>query len=138
MVEAEVKTSFTYLADTVIEFVIDGDVMHVNVLPNAANVGPMSANVPAAAQEPVLATPVPDEGLCAAAAPAKRSVGKNVAAFIRGTWTFLIAIFVEGGTYLVNNLTSLHIPPGFAIGGGALLQGAIYATKKRAFPDTTL
>jgi hypothetical protein len=131
-----VKSRFTYIGATVIEVTIDGDSVTWNVLP--AEQVPDESSV----SDAELPQPEQDsaEVLLAASSPTKtkRSVGKNIAAFIRGTWTFLIAIFVEGGTYLVSNMTSLHIPPGLAIGGGALLQGAIYATKKRAFPDTVL
>lgn len=133
-----ITSRFTYLPDgftfELVEY--DDGSREYNLVPRAPQEGSSSA--------PVLDTVEDDMTLTAAPleprepVTEKKSVGRNVAAFIRGMWTFLIAVFVEGGTYLVNNLTSLHIPQGYAVMGGAALQGAIYATKKRAFPDTTL
>jgi hypothetical protein len=75
------------------------------------------------------------EAPLAASEPAPK---RGLKAFIRGAWTFAIAMFVEGGTYLVSNLTSINIPPGIGLAGGALLQGAIYGAKKYAKPDGLL
>lgn len=123
---------FTYLGSVTIEHVRDGDREEWNVYPLAPEELPPAPELFMEEPQPTL--------LAAPLAPVeqKKSVGRNVAAFIRGMWTFLIAIFVEGGTYLLNQFSSLHIPQGYAVIIGAGLQGVIYATKKRVYPDTTL
>jgi hypothetical protein len=129
-----VTCHYVHIGDgTVVEFVTtyaggDTDIW-VNVLP------PESAPV----DEPPLA-PEPDEvgpELTLAAAPAEKS-RRSLKAFIRGAWTFAIAMFVEGGSYLVSNMTSVHIPAGVGLAAGAVLQGAIYGAKKYVKPDGLL
>jgi len=148
-----VRSRFTYVGSTVIEVVVDGDSLTWNVLETAAAapvVPPQEAPppepppVPAAAPEEPLLAPVPDEvedEMTPAAAPLEVAAPpqrRGLKAFIRGAWTFAIAMFVEGGSYLVSNLTALDIPPGVGLAGGALLQGAIYGAKKYVAPDTIL
>jgi hypothetical protein len=124
-----VKSRFTYIGATVIEVTIDGDSVTWNVLP--AEQVPDESSV----SDAELPQPEQDSAeVLLAAEPPKR----GLKAFIRGAWTFAIAMFVEGGSYLVNNLTSINIPPGVGLAGGALLQGAIYGAKKYAAPDTLL
>lgn len=149
----KVTQTYTYLGEFVHEQVttVDGEEISIvtNVLPSTGTPVLPPANTGSASSEEFAGVPVAEplgevvsrEQIaleCQVEAPSKKSVGKNVAAFIRGTWTFLIALFVESGGYLLENLTSLNIPHGYATFVGAALQGAIYATKKRVFPDTTL
>lgn len=124
------RTRFFYEGDTVVEIIRDGEDVDVVIRPATPEV--TDDTLPTDIQPLQVAQPlqpiVPDE-------PPKR---RGLKAFIRGMWTFLIAMFVEGGSYLVNNLTAINLPPGLGLVAGAGLQGAIYGAKKFVAPDTLI
>lgn len=126
-----ITTHYTTFGDATVEFttIVDGagdTSIAVSVLPS--DKGTDTQPLDLAASEPV------EADIPVAAKPPRR----GLKAFIRGAWTFAIAMFVEGGTYLVSNLTSINIPPGVGLVTGAVLQGAIYGAKKWVAPDTLL
>ena len=130
-----ITTHYTTFGDATVEFttIVDGagdTSIAVSVLPSDKGTDTQPLD---------LATSAPMDADIPADIPAvEEAPRRGLRAFIRGMWTFFIAMFVEGGGYLVSNLTSVHIPPGVGLAGGALLQGAIYAAKKYVAPDTLL
>jgi hypothetical protein len=127
---------FTYVGDTVIEFVVDGENLTVNVLPNL--LPPESVDTPAApaylpAPDPApVAAPLPEPILCAVEAPTKKK--RTLWGVIRAGWFILFTVAGEALTYGLNNLTTLNLPPGTATAVGAVG----YGMKKALWPDTTL
>jgi hypothetical protein len=123
-----VRTRFKYEGDVVVEIIRDGEDVDVVVRPQEATDDTLSTDVqPLQVAEPL--QPIVHEE------PKQR---RGLKAFIRGMWTFLIAVFVEGGSYLVNNLTAINLPPGLGLVAGAGLQGVIYGAKKFVAPDSLI
>ena len=124
------RTRFSYTGDTVIEIIRDGEDVEVVIKPLTEECADdtLSTDIQQLSVAEPLQPIVHEE-------PPKR---RGLKAFIRGVWTFLIAMFVEGGSYLVNNLTAINIPPGVGLVVGAGLQGAIYGAKKFVAPDTLI
>ena len=121
---------FCYLADTVVEVVIDGDSVTWNVLP-AISVPPPSVEPSEAGPEsPLVAAPLE---LCAAA-PAPTKKKRTLMGVIRAGWFVIFTAAGEAFTYGLNNLTSLNLPPGTATAIGAVG----YGVKKALWPSTQL
>jgi hypothetical protein len=129
------KTSFTYLADTIIEVIVDGDSVTWNVLPSVA------------AQEPVLATPTlaatpepssaPDPGMAEvpmtlAAAPTKKR--RTLMGAIRGAWFIIFTFAGEAVQYGIDNLTGLSLPPKT----GMVVGASLYAAKRAIWPNSVI
>lgn len=126
------KTSFTYLDDKVIEFVVDGETLTVNVLPALLPpepVTPAPAYLPPPDPAPVAA---PLE-LCVEA-PAPTPKKRTIGGVIRAGWFIVFTATGESLTYALNNLTSFNLPPGTATAIGAVG----YGLKRALYPDTTL
>jgi hypothetical protein len=123
------RTRYSYLGETTIEVVIDGDCVEVNLLPP----GPVPAPAPALLLTP---DPVPVAApleLCASA-PAPTKKRRTVWGVIRAGWFVAFTAAGEALTYALNNLTSLNLPPGTATAIGAVG----YGLKRGLWPDTTL
>jgi hypothetical protein len=93
----------------------------------------LPATPPVATQEPVLATPEPDEGQCMAA-PAPTPKQRTAKGLIRTMWTAVFSFGGEALVYGLNNLTALNLPPGVGLAIGA----AGYGLKAAAFPNSKL
>jgi hypothetical protein len=123
-----VKTSFTYLADTVIEFVVDGENMRVNVLPRDD-----TTQITDVVTTDVLPQPAPlTVGSDSPLAPTPKQ--RTVKGLIRTMWTAVFSFGGEALVYGLNNLTALNLPPGVGLAVGALGYGA----KAAIFPNTKL
>ena len=137
------KSRFTYIGDSVIEVIVNGESLTWNVLQDAAAapVAPPRAAlppeyppVPAAAPE-LPPAPIPDEvgdSMTLAAAPTKKK--RTVWGVIRAAWFIIFTAVGEGLTYLLNNLTTLNLPPGTATAIGAVG----YGLKRGIWPDSTI
>jgi hypothetical protein len=137
-----VNVRYSYLGETTIEVVIDGDCVEVNLLPP----GPVPVPAPAPltpdpapvaapmdAQEAILAAPLSEGVLCTAEAPPTRK-RRTLMGVIRAGWVLVFMAVGEGLTYLIDNLTGLGLPQGTSTAVGAVL----YGVKRAAFPNTTL
>ena len=135
---------FTYLGDTVIEFVVDGDTLAVNVLPMLDNARPMPGDplppgpegdvppvVPAFLPPPDPASVAAPLELCAAA-PAPTPRQRASKGTIRAVWT---GVFSAGGValvYALDNITALNLSPAIGLAVGAVGYGA----KAALFPTS--
>lgn len=125
------KTSFTYLGKYVIETIVDGDEIHYNMMTNVEQEAPPPVML-APVEEPNVALPLQTKQDL----PEKPKRGLR--AFIRAAWTFVFSAMGEGLTYLVNNTTSLNLPPGVGVALGAGAAGLSYGIKKYVSPDSLL
>jgi len=124
-----VRTRYTYLGETAIEIVVDGDTVEVNLLPPEPVPTPNPAYTPA--PDPALVA-APLEMCAAAPAPTPRQrTSKGV---IRAVWTAVFSFGGEALVYGLNNLTALNLPPGVGLAVGAVG----YGTKAAIFPNTKL
>lgn len=138
------RTRYSYLGETTIEVVIDGQSVDVNILPAAAAA---LAEVPVAAP----AAP-PDIGAAAAglllASPLGEPVvaappphGRGFYAILRFLYTSLACILGmigAGAKYLLDHLNDLSDINWTVVGialAGALLAGVLYGLKKYFRPD---
>jgi hypothetical protein len=133
-----VKTSFTYLADTVIEVIVDGDSVTWNVLPAEPSLPQpeqVSVETPLAALE--LSSPEPASVVSpieCAAAPAPSKKRRTLMGVIRAAW---FIVFTGAGAvvdYGIANLTDLPLPPGTA----TVIGGVLYGAKRAIWPNTTI
>jgi hypothetical protein len=135
------KTSFTYFGDYIIETHVDGDEVHYNMIKNewaTPQATPLQdttlqTNLILSAEAPVDEMKGNDDMKASAEKPRR-----GLHAFIRGAWTFTFAAMGEGLTYLVNNTTSLNLPPGVGTAVGAGAAGLAYGIKKYVAPDTVI
>ena len=141
------KTRWTYLGDSTIEIVVDGDSIEVNVLPaehiftpepiltpdvkmpEPVNIEPPPVSSTPADSQTVNTVPpeITAEPILLAAPPKHR----GLSAFIRGAWTLIFGVIGEAAVYVFDNLGILNLPPGTGVALGAVL----YAVKKYAKPD---
>ena len=123
------RTRYTYLGETAIEIVVDGDSVEVNLLPP----GPVPAPDPAYSPPPDPALVAAPLELCAAA-PTPTKKRRTIWGVIRAGWFVVFTAAGEALTYALNNLTSLNLPPGTATAIGAVG----YGLKRGLWPGTTL
>lgn len=124
------RTRYTYLGESTIEIVVDGESIDVNVLPSPDKEEDYEVVAVSPAPAPVLATQ-----LLAAeqvVVPTVTKKKRTLMGFIRATWFIAFTMAGEALTYGLNNLTTLNLPPGTATAIGAVG----YGLKKAVFPDT--
>jgi hypothetical protein len=129
------KSRFTYIGSTVIEVIVDGDSVTVNMMPaeTVPDALPMpDVDEPQPELAPVDAPLAAAPPLTIAAPPAKKK--RTLMGAVRAGWFVLFTAAGESLTYALNNLTSLDLPPGTATAIGAVG----YGLKRALFPDTTL
>jgi hypothetical protein len=122
-VGCEVKTRYTYLGDSTIEVVVDGEEVSVNILPTITEVKDVPPN---------------DLLLLQTTEPVPSKPRRGLKAWIRGVWTFAFTVFGEGLSYLVQNVSGLDLPPGAGAMVGASAAGLAYGIKKYISPDTLI
>ena len=123
------RTRYTYLGESTIEIVVDGECVEVNMLPP----GPVPAPAPAPSLPPDPAPVAAPLELCAAA-PAPTKKRRTLWGVIRAGWFVGFTAVGEALTYALNNLTSLDLPPGTATAIGAVG----YGVKRAIWPTTQL
>jgi hypothetical protein len=121
-----VRTRYTYLGDTTIEIVVDGETIDVNLLP--AEPSPAPDPGPAVDESAPLAAPLQ---LTAATYTKKR---RGLMGLIRTGWFYLFTVLGAAVDYGIAKLTDWGLPPGTA----TLIGGALYGLKRAFWPDTTL
>jgi len=124
-----VRTRYTYLGETAIEIVVDGDTVEVNLLPP----GPVPAPDPAYSPPPDPALVAAPLELCAAA-PAPTLKRRGLMGVIRATKTILFTVGGEAIVYAANNLAGLNLPPGL----GLVVGATAYGVQKAIKPDGLL
>lgn len=126
------KSRFTYIGETVIEVVVDGDSLTWNVLPSTVDAPIEQPIAPVSNPEPVVAPPL--LGIPATVEPPPTKKKRTLMGFIRAVWFY---IFTGAGAvvdYGISQLTDLPIPPGTA----TIVGGALYGAKRAFWPDTML
>jgi len=124
------RARYTYLGETTIEVVIDGESVEVNMLPP----GPVTAPSSPALLLPPDPAPVAAPLELCAPMPAPTLKRRTLMGVIRAGKTILFTVGGEAIVYVTNNLTSLNLPPGLGLALGA----AAYGVQKAIKPDGLL
>ena len=125
------KTRYTYLGESTIEIVVDGETIDVNVLPSTVDTPIEQPTAIVSNPEPVVSSllTVPEPVV---APPTKKK--RTLMGTIRAVWFVIFTFGGEVVQYGIENFGGLNLPPRTGMIVGATLYGA----KRALWPDTTL